>query len=107
MKIGEAFGELVKDAQKAIGREATTFYSELVASSPVDTGTFKSHWKVEKQTEYEWHITNNMVYASVLWDGRRQVGNKMQGSEQWAEGGDPMLLRSNKRLNEKLDSLKR
>lgn len=107
MKPHEAFKHLVKDAQAELAKEVTIFYSELVVASPVDTGTFKSAWSLSRDSTWEWSIHNPMGYASILWDGRREVGNRTLGSEQWPQGGDPMLLASNRRLQNRLAGLKR
>lgn len=107
MTLTASLDALVDDAQKVIGEEAVSLFAQLQFSSPEDSGTFKASWSIKQDSKWEWAINNPMTYASVLWDGRRMVGNRMEGSEQWPEGGDPMLVATNRRLQEKLASLKR
>jgi hypothetical protein len=89
--------EVGKDITK-VNKRVVQFHRDLVKAAPVDTGEFKDSWELIPKGILSWTIKNPMDYASILWVGRRQgsskLGNpKWYGSEQWSEGGDPMLAK--------------
>jgi len=53
-----------------------------------------------------WLIKNSADYATILARGRRFVSNKWQGSLDWSNGLSPMLAKSNKDMQRKLDAIK-
>jgi hypothetical protein len=69
------------------------FYGDLIRASPVDTGEYRGAWEMVQGGKLSWTIENPQQYADVLWRGRRFVGGRWYGSEQWRDGGDPMLDR--------------
>ena len=105
MTINEEFDNILNHQMMIIDEEILNFFNELVKASPVDTGSFKSAWAIDKVNENEWIITNDVEYASILWDGRRFVAGKFEGSEQWAEGGRPMLEKLNRTIQRRLDEV--
>ena len=94
MTPSEAVEEIRKQQTKILSREVTNLYSELQTKSPVDTGTFKGAWQLEKVVG-GWKITNGVQYATILADGRRFVLGKWVGSEQFPEGIAPILAKYN------------
>ena len=46
-----------------------------------------------------------MEYATILFNGRRLVGGKYEGSEQWPEGGLVMLAKFNIELTAALNRI--
>ena len=95
--LNEYREEVEKDIEK-INKEVVSFHLALVKQSPVDTGHFRKAWELTRKGRFTWTIRNSMEYASILWAGRRQgvstLGNpKMYGSEQWPDGGEPMLAK--------------
>jgi len=86
---------------------ANDLYSELSsdAVTPIDTGALREAWNMER-TGDTWHISNNMEYASIIFDGRRLVAGQWYGSE-WLPGGiDPILMKYNKILEIKLKNVR-
>lgn len=106
MTLNAAFDKFEADIYRIVAEEATLFFSKLQSASPVDTGTFKGAWQIRKLRDTEWEISNGVMYASILWDGRRLVGNVTRGSEQWPQGGAPMLLEANRRIEQRLSQLR-
>jgi len=105
--LSDSFSELIKETEQAITNEVITLYSEFVKASPVDTGSFRSAWSLDKNKKYSWSISNNMEYADILFAGRRKVGKKWLGSEQWIDGGESMLKEFENRIENKLNSLQK
>ena len=104
MTPSEELNSLISKKDRLIAEKVSNFYSDLVKASPVDTGTFRASWDLQK-SNYKWTISNNAEYASILFGGRRLAGNKMIGSEQWQEGGEPMLQRFENDLQRNLDNM--
>jgi hypothetical protein len=90
----------VNEFERKANLEVNKFYSTMIKDAPVDTGDFRSAWEINQIGKLKWRVKNNMDYASILWRGRRNVGGKWYGSEQWAQGGEPELKRLEKRLSE-------
>ena len=98
---------------RVIGKAVIDLFAEFQAQSPVGTeettgvkgysgGSFKEAWDIDVIGDNEWRITNNMGYATILFEGRRMVAGKYQGSEQWPEGGLVMLEQFNRYIERKL-----
>lgn len=104
MKLVDELNEILEKKQKAIDKEVINFFHDLLKVSPVDTGAFRSAWKIDKISE-NWKISNNMEYASILWLGRRWTGDRWIGSEQWKDGGEPMLQELNNKIQDELNKI--
>lgn len=105
MTPSEELALIMKKQEKIVAKYAKRLLRELVKKAPVDTGTFKSAWSIESKGDMEWRISNNMEYASVLFDGRHLVGNKWYGSDQWPEGGHGLLEQINNELEKELKAI--
>ena len=84
---------------------ASDLMSELVSVTPVDTGQLKGAWDLQKTSE-GWRISNNMQYASILFDGRRIVSGKEYGSKQLPQGIQPVLEKYNIIMQRELNKIK-
>ena len=84
---------------------ANDLFSELIHVTPVDKGTLKGAWDIKK-TDDGYRLSNNMEYASVIFDGRRLVAGKWYGSEQLVEGISGILMKYNKILEIKLKNVR-
>ena len=107
MTPSEALKAIEKDAEKIVSQEALGLHARLVQASPVDTGTFKASWSIDKKSPLHWVIANTVEYASILWAGRRTVGGRAYGSEQWVHGGDPMLKQTDIAIDRRMKGIKR
>lgn len=105
MTPSEAVEEIKRKKERIINEAVRDIFSELVKVSPVDTGTFRSTWDLQK-TSNGWRISNNMEYASILWDGRRFAAGKTLGSIQWPDGGAPILAKYNERIENEFKRIK-
>jgi hypothetical protein len=94
-----------KGFEKTLASEVSDLYATFIDVSPVATGAFQAAWDLDQISTLKWSISNNMEYATVLFDGRRKFGNKDIGSEQWKEGGQPILDRFDRDLQKKLKEL--
>jgi len=101
----EALKSLEAQSDLAVAVVASDLFSELIKVSPVDVGTLKGAWSLEK-TKDGWRISNNMGYSSIIFDGRRKVGGQWYGSEQLPKGIDPILSKYNRVLENLLDRIK-
>ncbi len=106
----EGLDAIMSDSALVIKRSALALHSDLIRVAPVDTGYFKSAWRIEQRGAYVWRIGNNADYATVLARGRRRFtnfsgNNQMFGSTQWAEGLSPMLQKTDKEIEEALDAI--
>ena len=98
--------KLIYDKQMRVTEEAVmNLFRDFIKVSPVDTGSFKTAWSIRKTDNDSWEITNDVLYATILFDGRRVVAGKSYGSEQWEEGGHVMLEKFNRDLQRKLDRI--
>lgn len=107
MTLSAELDKINAEIEQAISLLVIKFFADLQRQAPVDTGTFRSAWKIKRTNRLEWEITNNMMYASILWDGRRMIGKSFKGSEQWPGGGEPMLLALNREIKLATDKIKR
>jgi len=99
-----------------VEEEVMNLFRRFIKVAPVATietsgytgGSFKAAWAIEQNHDTSWTISNDMEYATILFDGRRIVAGKWFGSEQWLEenNGHVMLERFNKLLERKLNKIK-
>lgn len=106
MTPSEELAKLYEKQIQTVAEEVANLFTRLLKVAPVDTGAFRSSWNLEQTSPTSWEITNDVEYASVLFDGRRFVAGGWLGSEQWPEGGDVMLERFNKILDRKLKNIR-
>jgi len=101
---------LIYDKQlRTVAKEVINLFNKFIKVSPValvDGGSFRAAWDIEQNHDTSWTISNDMEYATILFDGRRFVAGKWFGSEQWDEGGKAMLKRFNRILERKLKRVK-
>ena len=107
MTPSEALKAIERDAERIVSQEALGLHARLVQASPVDKGAFKASWSIDRKSPLRWTIVNTVNYASILWAGRRTVGGKAYGSEQWVHGGDPMLKQTDIAINRRMKGIKR
>ena len=106
MTLTQELEALSQQAERVVAKCTQGLYTDLVKASPVDTGNFRSAWTLTPINKLTWEIRNPVDYASILWEGRRQVGDTYYGSAQWPGGGDPMLAQANRKLQADLDSIR-
>jgi hypothetical protein len=100
MTLLKEFDELLAKEHEKVKREVAGFHSDLVRVAPVDTGEYRDSLQLFTNSMWSWTIKSDMQYASVLWAGRQFHNGRWYGSEQWSEGGDPMLDSFRERLND-------
>jgi len=105
MSFSAALDELVRKQKRVVDEIASDLFSELESVTPVDIGILKGAWDLE-ETLSGWRISNNMTYAEVIFDGRRQVGGQWYGSESLPDGLTPILKKYNILLQQRLDNIK-
>ena len=106
MPIASALTSIMDTAEEIIASEALALKADLVVVAPVDTGTFRNAWKIDRVSRLEWRISNRMEYASILFAGRRTVDGVIRGSVQWPGGGDPMVEATNNSIERRLGRIK-
>lgn len=104
MTPSEELEQILAKRERAVEEAITNLFAEFMRKSPVDTGAFRTAWEIKK-TAGGYKITNDMEYATILYDGRQLVQGKWFGSEQWPEGGAVMLDKYNRDLQSKLDRI--
>lgn len=81
---------IVKKQAVTVARVAKDLFSELISVTPVaqkNGGSLKGAWDIKK-TSSGWRISNNLLYASVIFEGRRFVyspsypNGRYEGSKQ-------------------------
>jgi len=77
----------------------------LQTKTPVDTGTLKTAWEFHKVGD-GWLFSNNMNYASFIFNGRKVIDGKAIGSLQLPDGVFPILQRHNNELSRRLEALR-
>ncbi|MDM5264682.1 hypothetical protein PF327_10795 [Sulfurovum sp. XTW-4] len=82
--------EVDKDI-KEVASKVVEFHGDLIKASPVDTGEFRDAWELIPNGKLSWTIFNPQSYSSILWAGRKVINDRTYGSEQWPEGGEPMV----------------
>jgi len=104
MSLSSEFQDLLSKQEQIINRYVVNLHTELIRSTPVDTGTLKSAWELKKVSATHWVMSNNMEYADIIFRGIR-AGVK-GGSKQLPDGVYPILQRFNLELQEELQKLK-
>jgi len=129
MTLSQELDKLVQMQQKVLAEVVNDFYSELIAVSPVGnptlwkvnqgrgnralsiprgyrSGSLKGAWDLRK-TATGWQISNNMTYASIIFDGRvPDEKGIIRGSKQLPFGIDPIIFKYNRILQIKLDNIR-
>ncbi len=106
MMASEELAVISKKLERAVEESATNLFRDIVKAWPVDSGTSRAAWEIVKKGDLKWSISNNINYSPYLWTGRRKIGNKMQGSEQMADGGAPIVKRADMALQRTLNRIK-
>jgi hypothetical protein len=101
----EELNYLMREQKRVVEEVASDLLSELIGITPEKTGQLKGGWDLE-ETSNGWILSNNLIYASVIFDGRRNVGGQWYGSESLADGLTPTLKKYNIILQDKLDRIK-
>jgi len=105
MTLSQELNYLMREQKRAVDEVASDLFSELEAITPVDKGTLKGSWDLE-ETPNGWILSNNLIYASVIFDGRRQVGGQWYGSESLPDGLTVVIKKYNIILQDKLNKIK-
>ena len=105
MLPSEALAKMQQDIKIVIAEVVQGLLAELTANTPVDTAQLKGAWNISKKDDYSWVLSNNMEYASIIFEGRRLVAGKYYGSLQLVDGIDPILEKWNDILQNRLDKL--
>ena len=94
---------IVKKQRKVVDDIASDLYSELIEITPVVTGQLKSAWDLDESNS-GWIISNNMTYASIIFDGR---GSRPSGGKyNLPDGITPILKKYNILLQERLNRIR-
>ena len=105
MNPSEAVDELERQYKQVLDRVVADMFNEFTRITPVETGQLKTSWDLTPQGE-GWRLSNNMEYASVIFEGRRLVAGKMYGSIQLPAGLDPVIAKYNKILEREFERIK-
>ncbi len=107
--IGKEFDK-VKEARldHTLRSAVVNLYSDLVESSPVDSGELKASWQPPKEVGKRRYVIRNIApHAYVIDGGRRPVqirGNEvMVGSDQLPKGFSPIVEITEKALQRKFN----
>ena len=95
MTISQELEDIYRRQLSVVGIVANDLFSELIHVTPVDIGSLKNAWDIKKNSDESWTLSNNLEYASIIFDGRRFVAGKAYGSLQLPDGLDPILARYN------------
>lgn len=104
MSLKDNFENMISQKDKIIVEMVANLFRELTQRTPVDTGTLKSAWQIDKVGD-GWILSNNMQYADTIFNGRRFAVDKMIGSKQLPDGVYPILQQFNNELNKRLEDL--
>ena len=105
MTISQELNSIYDKQMRVVGIVANDLLSELIHVSPVDTGTLKGSWDIQRITN-GYRLSSNLEYADVIFDGRRLVAGKWYGSEQLPAGLSPILAKYNIILEQELDKVR-
>ena len=105
MNPSEAFDELKRQYEQTLARVVADMFNEFTRITPVKTGQLKTSWDLTQQGE-GWLLSNNLEYASVIFEGRRLVAGKMYGSTHLPAGLDPIIAKYNKILEREFERIK-
>ena len=103
--ISQELNEIYQKQLKVVDVVVNDLFSEIVSSTPVDTGALKGAWNLKDNGDNSWTISNNMEYASIIFDGYRIVAGKAYGSKQLPAGINPVLSKYNTILKEMLKEI--
>ena len=88
----DAIKELLRSANKNTSYIKEKIETDLIKTSPVDTGLFKRQWETLDISKLSFKIYNKTPYGSILAGGRRMGSHgRMIGSLQWRLGIAPMV----------------
>lgn len=104
MTPSEELAQLVKKQKAIVAEGAMNLLSDLQSNTPVDTGQLKTAWTINPVGD-GFLISNNMNYASYIFNGRRIVDGKMLGSIQMPDGVAPFIQKHNNKIQKRLDAL--
>ena len=102
----QALTKIQKELMAIVRSEALGLNTDLIATSPTDTGHFKASWSMQNVTKWHWRITNRASYADVLARGRRFVNGRYEGSLQWQQGLSPMLAKTSKNIERRGNAIR-
>ena len=105
MSLTLEFEAMNAKAEFIIAQMAMNLFNELQTRTPVDTGQLKTAWEFHKVAD-GWVFSNNMGYASFIFNGLKVIDNKTIGSKQLPDGVFPILQRHNIELTRRLDLLR-
>jgi len=103
------FEKMTKEIDQIIGEEVHNLFNDLKQKGEDvhDTRHFKNSIMSPRKTSYGWVIHMKAKYSSILWEGRRQIGNKFYGSVNWFNGGAPMLQKTANDITREVDNVRR
>lgn len=103
-----AYDEITEELDQIIGEEVMALHAEIVQKGQdvYDTGNFKRKIQAPKRLgKYGWSIALKAKYSSILWRGRRTIGNKEYGSLKWYGGGMPMLYKMQSKIRQRFENV--
>jgi len=109
--ISQELNQIYTKQMQVLDKVVSSLFSELQKRTPVDKGSLKGAWD-KQETDSGWTISNNMTYASVIFDGRKFVyspsfpNGRWEGSEKLPEGIDPIIARFNIILQNELKKVR-
>ena len=104
--ISQELNEIYQKQLKVVDTVVNDLFSELIQITPVDTGALKGAWDLKKNDSDSWTLSNNMEYATIIFDGYRIVAGKAIGSKQLPAGKfDAVLAKYNIILKELLKAI--
>ena len=105
--ISKAFEDVTEEIQQIIYDEVNQLAKD-VKKKAWDVRDTRHFWKevgVARRTNFGWRIRLKAKYSSILWSGRRKVGNRYYGSENWAGGGEPMMQLMENKIVRRTDNV--
>ena len=105
MSLQSDFTNMITQSDVVIAEVAANLLAELIKRTPVDTGELKATWDMRPILD-GWLLTNNMNYASFIFNGIRVVDGKTLGSLQMPDGVYPIIQKYNLEVQRRLDLLK-
>jgi len=104
-----AYEEMTKEIDQIIFDEVKNLRNDLkdIGEKIRITRNFKNGIMATRKTNYGWVIHMKAKYSSILWAGRRPVGNRWYGSLGWYEGGAPMLEKMGNDITRRVNDVRR
>ena len=102
------FKELTEEIDQVIGEEVHNLFNAIKQKGEDvhDTRFFKNSIKAPRRVgKMDWRIELKAKYSSILWSGRRKVGNRYYGSVNWYAGGLPMLKKMENKIVRRTDNV--